>query len=156
MIDPTPDALRAGLVRPGCPLAQVKDRLRQAGLRPTLQRVSLGWLLFGKGDRHITAEMLFEEAAHARVPVSLGTIYNTLRQFTEAGLLRQIAIDAHKTYFDTNVSEHHHFLVEGEEELMDIPASPLGVTGLPAAPDGCEITRVDVIVRLRRARHISC
>jgi Fur family iron response transcriptional regulator len=150
MIDLTPDALRAGPVRPGCPLSQVKDRLWQARLRPTLQRVSLGWLLFGKGDRHISAEMLFEEAAHARVPVSLGTIYNTLRQFTEAGLLRQIAVDARKTYFDTNVTEHHHFLIEGEEELMDIPSLPLGMTGLPVAPDGYEITRVDVFVWLKR------
>jgi Fur family iron response transcriptional regulator len=134
----------------------VRDRLRSAGLRPTLQRVSLGWLLFAKGDRHVTAEALFEEAARARVPVSLGTVYNTVRQFTEARLLRQIAVDARKTYFDTNVTEHYHFLIEGEDELMDVPDPQVNITGLPAAPDGHEITRVDVIVRLRkRSRSLS-
>ena len=145
------DALKGRPLRPGCPLSQGMDTLRQAGLRPTRQRVCLGWLLFGKGDRHVTAEMLFEEATHARVPVSLGTVYNTLRQFTEAGILRQIAIDARKTFFDTNVSEHHHFLIEDKEELVDIPTSQtISVDGMPPAPEGHEIKRVDVIVRLRR------
>ena len=90
--------------------------LRQVGLRPTRQRMALGWILFGKGDRHITAEMLYEEATKAKVPVSLATVYNTLHQFTEVGLLRQVAVDGSKTYFDTNVSQHHHFFVEGEND----------------------------------------
>src|SRR5215203_5633392 len=91
-------------LRRGCPFSDLKDKLRRVGLRPTRQRVSLGWLLFGKGDRHITAEMLYEEATRARVPVSLATVYNTLHQFTEAGLLRQLAVDGSKAYFDTNAS----------------------------------------------------
>ncbi len=95
--------------------------LREVGLRPTRQRMALGWILFGKGDRHLTAEMLYEEASRAKVPVSLATVYNTLHQFTEVGLLRQVAVDGSKAYFDTNVSEHHHFFVEGEDELLDIP-----------------------------------
>ena len=87
--------------------------LRQVGLRPTRQRMALGWILFGKGDRHLTAEVLYEEATRAKVPVSLATIYNTLHQFTEVGLLRQVAVDGSKAYFDTNASAHHHFFVEG-------------------------------------------
>ncbi|MFN3686152.1 Fur family transcriptional regulator Irr [Salinarimonas sp.] len=138
--------------RRGCPLSELRDKLRRSGLRPTRQRVSLGWLLFGGGDRHITAEMLFEEAMRARVPVSLATVYNTLHQFTEAGLLRQLAVDGSKAYFDTNPSDHHHFFVEGEEELMDVPATDVTVLDVPEPPEGYEVARVDVVVRLRRKR----
>lgn len=136
--------------RRGCPLSDLRDKLRRVGLRPTRQRVSLGWLLFGKGDRHITAEMLYDEATRARVPVSLATVYNTLHQFTEVGLLRQLAVDGSKAYFDTNPSEHHHFFVEGEEVLFDVPGDAITVTDLPAAPEGMEVAGVEVIVRLRR------
>lgn len=139
----------ASLARRGCPVSDLKDKLRRVGLRPTRQRISLGWLLFAKGDRHITAEMLYEEAMRARVPVSLATVYNTLHQFTDAGLLRQLAADGSKSYFDTNTTEHHHFFVEGDEELIDMPLD-IEVGELPEAPPGMEIARVDVIVRLRR------
>ena len=76
----------------GCPVHDLRGKLRKAGLRPTRQRVALGWLLFARGDRHITAEGLYEEAIGTRVPVSLATVYNTLHQFTESGLLREIAV----------------------------------------------------------------
>lgn len=134
----------------GCLFHDVRQRLRRAGLRPTRQRVSLGWLLFARGDRHVSAEMLFEEAMKARVPVSLATVYNTLHQFTLAGLLRELSIEGAKTYFDTDNSEHHHFLVEGENAVMDIPAAEIEVTTLPQPPEGYEIARVDVVVRLRK------
>ena len=88
----------------GCPWHDVKAMLRDVGLRPTRQRMALGWILFAKGDRHLTAEMLYEEATKAKVPVSLATVYNTLHQFTDVGLLRQVAVDGSKTYFDTNAS----------------------------------------------------
>lgn len=127
-----------------------KSLLRAAGLRPTRQRVALAELLFGRGNRHLSAETLFEEAIRARVPVSLATIYNTLHQFTAAGLLRELAVDGARAYYDTNIEEHHHFFVEGEDRLFDIPATALTVDGLPQAPDGMEIVRVDVVVRLRR------
>jgi Fur family iron response transcriptional regulator len=146
---PVQDAARAE--RNGCPFHDLRSRLRRVGLRPTRQRMSLGWLLFAKGDRHVTAELLFEEATRARVPVSLATVYNTLHQFTEAGLLREVAVDGSKTYFDTNTGDHHHFFVEGEDALMDIPGPGIAVGQLPAAPEGMEIARVDVIVRLRRS-----
>jgi Fur family transcriptional regulator, iron response regulator len=134
----------------GCPWHDVKSMLRDVGLRPTRQRMALGWILFGKGDRHITAEMLYEEATKAKVPVSLATVYNTLHQFTDVGLLRQVAVDGSKTYFDTNTSAHHHFFVEGDNALVDIPGADEIVAKLPAAPAGYEIARVDVVVRLRR------
>ncbi len=134
----------------GCPFHDLRRKLRQVGLRPTRQRVGLGWLLFAKGDRHITAEALYEEATRARVPVSLATIYNTLHQFTQAGLLRELAVDGAKTYFDTNVSDHHHFFIEGENVLKDIDGQHVEVSALPEPPEGMEVARVDVIVRLRR------
>jgi Fur family transcriptional regulator, iron response regulator len=145
---PSGSTARAELT--GCPWHDVKAMLRQVGLRPTRQRMSLGWILFAKGDRHVTAEMLYEEATRAKVPVSLATVYNTLHQFTEVGLLRQVAVDGTKAYFDTNVSEHHHFFVEGEDGLLDIPGADVVVGKAPTAPEGYEVARIDVVVRLRR------
>jgi Fur family transcriptional regulator, iron response regulator len=139
---------RAGLT--GCPWHDVKTMLREVGLRPTRQRMALGWMLFWKGDRHVTAEMLYEEALKAKVPVSLATVYNTLHQFIEAGVLRQVAVDGSKTYFDTNTSQHHHFFIETENHLVDIPHSEVVVGRGPTPPEGYEIVRIDVVVRLRR------
>lgn len=135
--------------RSSCPFHNLRTKLRSVGLRPTRQRVSLGWLLFAKGDRHLSAEMLYEEAMRARVPVSLATVYNTLHQFKQSGLLRELAVDGAKTYFDTNTDNHHHFFVEGEERLMDFDADALTLSRLPEAPEGMEIVRVDVVVRVR-------
>jgi Fur family transcriptional regulator, iron response regulator len=139
----------------GCPWHDVKAKLRRVGLRPTQQRMALAWILFAKGDRHVTAELLYEEASHARISVSLATVYNTLHQFTDAGLLRQVAIDASKTYFDTNNSAHHHFFVEDKNELMDIPPTSLLVGTMPTPPEGYEIVRIDVVVRLRPIHTVS-
>ena len=147
---PVPQAQPGDLT--GCPWHDVKAMLRRVGLRPTRQRMSLGWILFGKGDRHLTAEMLYEEATRAKVPVSLATIYNTLHQFTEVGLLRQVGVDGSKAYFDTNVSSHHHFFVEDENNLVDIPDAEVVVGKTPMPPEGYEIARVDVVVRLRKKR----
>lgn len=126
--------------------------LRKSGLRPTRQRVALAAILYGHGNRHISAESLHGEALLHRVPVSLATIYNTLHQFTDAGLLREVAVDGSKTYFDTNTGEHHHFFVEDDNEVIDIPEGQMGVGRLPEPPPGYEISRVDVVVRLRRIR----
>jgi len=135
----------------GCPVHLLRAKLRDARLRPTRQRIALGWLLFGKGHRHVTAETLYEEANASKVLVSLATVYNTLHQFTDAGLLNEIAVDGSRTYFDTNLSPHHHFLVEETNALVDIPDGFVSVDNLPKAPAGTEISRVDVIVRIRRA-----
>src|SRR5579863_2293832 len=142
---------RPGDPMSGCPVHQLRGKLRRANLRPTRQRIALGWLLFGKGDRHVTAEALYEEAIGMKVPVSLATVYNTLHQFTEAGLLNEIAVDGSRTYFDTNVRHHHHFLIEETNALLDIPKGQVAVSGLPQAPEGTEIARVDVIVRIKRS-----
>ncbi|MDQ0517668.1 Fur family iron response transcriptional regulator [Kaistia geumhonensis] len=131
--------------------SEVRAILRGAGLRPTRQRVALAEILFSDGNRHISAEGLHEEAMTHRVPVSLATVYNTLHQFTEAGLLREVAVDGSKTYFDTNTDDHHHFFIEGENRIVDIPVSGLRVEDLPEPIPGMEIARVDIIVRLRRA-----
>jgi Fur family iron response transcriptional regulator len=140
-----------GIVLAGCPVHELRAKLREAGMRPTPQRVALGWLLFGKGDRHLTAEKLLEEAQISRVPISLATIYNSLHQFTGAGLLREIAIDGSKTYFDTNISDHHHFLIEDSHVLIDIPQVSVDLLQLPETPAGKRIAGVDVVVRLSNA-----
>ena len=130
----------------------VDRRVRDAGLRPTRQRVALADLLFAKGDRHLSAEELHEEALAAGVPVTLATVYNALHQFTDAGLLRILAVEGSKTYFDTNTSDHHHFFVEGENKVFDIDSGPVKVINLPEPPEGMEIANVDIIVRLRPKR----
>lgn len=130
------------------PFTGVLDKLRQADLRPTRQRLALAKLLFEKEYRHVTAEALHEEAAAANVRVSLATVYNTLHQFTEAGLLREIVVDATRSYFDTNTSDHHHFFHENSGRLEDIAAEQIVVSELPSPPSGTKVARVDVIVRV--------
>ena len=130
----------------------VTNKLRMAGLRPTRQRIALGSLLFGTGDdRHVSAEMLHAEAVAAGEQVSLATVYNTLHQFTEAGLLRELAIDGSKAFFDTNTSNHNHFFIERAGELVDIPHGAVRVEGLPQPPPGMKISHIDVVVRLVKA-----
>lgn len=130
------------------PFKRALDRLNGAGFRPTRQRLGLARLLFENGDRHVTAEQLHGEAMAADLRVSLATVYNTLNQFTSAGLLREVVVEAGKSYFDTNTSEHHHFFLEGAGRLEDIPGDHVVVQNLPRAPQGTRIARVDVIVRL--------
>ena len=124
--------------------------LRMAGLRPTRQRVALAEILFGGEHRHVSAEQLLAEASAAKVNVSLATIYNTLHQFRMAGLLREVAVDASRSYFDTDTSDHHHFFLEDEQRVIDIPASAITIQNLPAPPPGMAVTHVDVVVRVRK------
>jgi Fur family iron response transcriptional regulator len=131
-----------------CP---VLHRLASAGLRPTRQRVGLGRLLFRDCDRHVTAEQLHAEALTADLKVSLATVYNTLNQFTQAGLLREVVVEAGRSYFDTNISAHHHFFHVPSGRLEDIPGEHVVLAELPAAPSGTKVARVDVIVRLSDA-----
>ena len=133
-----------------CPVHTLRRRLREANLRPTRQRVALGWLLFAKGNRHVTAEMIYEEAKTVRAPVSMATVYNTLNQFTQAGLLREIAVEGSKTFFDTNPSPHAHFLLDDTGALLDVPAVDLKGVRLPTPPEGYEVDRVELVIRLRR------
>lgn len=117
---------------PTCDTANLTDRLRAAGLRPTRQRVALARLMFGDGDRHLTAEQLHTMALNADVRVSLATVYNALHQFTDAGLLREIVVDSGRSYFDTNTTEHHHFFYETSGRLEDIPADQMTLSTIPA------------------------
>jgi Fur family iron response transcriptional regulator len=130
------------------PYSHALDRLRAVGLRPTRQRLALARLLFDGGDRHISAEQLHTEALSTSIRVSLATVYNTLHQFTDAGLLREIVVDAGRSYFDTNTSDHHHFFYEKSGKLCDIPADLIAVAKVPDAPEGFNISRVEVIVRV--------
>lgn len=140
-----PDEMIADLQGPAA------DRLRLHGLRPTRQRMALSALLLEGPNRHVTAESLHAEARQRGIDLSLATVYNTLHQFTEAGLMRQVIVDGDKIYFDTNVSDHHHFFHEDTRQLSDIPAGEIRVEGLPPAPEGASVARVDVIVRLKDA-----
>jgi len=128
--------------------SQVIGKLRAAGLRPTRQRIALAKLLFEGHDRHVTAESLHAEAMDAPIRVSLATVYNTLHQFTAAGLLREIVVDSQRCYFDTNTDEHHHFFFEESNRLEDIPGDDVVLSKLPIAPEGRTIKRVDVVVRV--------
>jgi Fur family transcriptional regulator, iron response regulator len=137
------------------PFCDALDKLRTARLRPTRQRLALTQILFGQGNRHVTAEELHAEAQTARADVSLATIYNTLNQFTEAGLLREVAIEGDRSYFDTNTSNHFHYYLESEGRLLDIEGEGIEVVNLPAVPAGKLIDRIDVIVRLRDGKSVS-
>jgi len=133
------------------PFANALEMLRAARLRPTRQRLALARLLFEKGDRHVGAEELHGEALAAQIPVSLATVYNTLHQFVGAGLLREVVINSGRSYFDTNVSDHHHFFYEDSGQLRDIPGDSIAVSNVPSPPEGGSIRRVDVIVRIEKA-----
>jgi Fur family transcriptional regulator, iron response regulator len=131
---------------------ETEARLRHAGLRPTRQRMALASLLYAKGDRHLTVEELHEEATTAGIDVSLATVYNTLHQFTEARMIRVLAVEGSRTYFDTNISDHHHFFIEGRNEVLDIPTSNISISNLPEPPEGMEVAHVDVVIRLREKK----
>ncbi len=128
------------------------DWLAGGGLRPTRQRLCLAALLVGDGEnRHVTAESLYALSVTSGEKVSLATVYNTLRAFCEAGLMNEVVVDGSKSYFDTRMDDHPHFYWEDSHELTDAPKEDLAITGLPCAPEGMQIARVDVVIRLRRA-----
>jgi len=132
------------------PYSEALQHLKDAGLRPTRQRLVLARLLFCCDEkRHVTAEEMHAEAQMNGTPVSLATVYNTLNQFTEAGLLREIVVEPGRTYFDTNTSDHHHFYFETEGRLHDLPAEALELSRMPDLPEGTQINRVDVVIRLK-------
>ncbi|MEE8351009.1 MAG: Fur family transcriptional regulator [Rhodospirillales bacterium] len=130
------------------PFTQILERLRAVGLRPTRQRLGLAKLLFEGPNRHVTAEILHGEARAAAMRVSLATVYNTLHQFTNAGMLQEIVVDSQRSYFDTNVADHHHFFYEGLGELEDIASEHVVISQLPDSPAGMSVKRVDIVVRV--------
>jgi len=132
--------------------SHIRPLLERNGLRATRQRLGLARLLFSKGDRHITADALAAEAQAARMPASLATVYNVLNLFAEVGLVRGLAVEGSKTIFDTNTSDHCHFFYEETGEITDIAAQGMKFAGEFEPPEGYEITKVDVVVRLRRKK----
>jgi Fur family transcriptional regulator, iron response regulator len=130
----------------------IEAKLREAGLRPTRQRVDLARLLFREGDRHVTAEMLHGEALVNNISVSLATVYNTLKQFTECGLLREVAIEGSKAYFDTKISDHQHFYFERDGRLIDLDVGQEVMVSVPNLPEGTRIARIDVLIRLEKTK----
>jgi len=130
------------------PYSDSIERLKAVGLRPTRQRLALARLLFDGGDRHLSAEQLHDEALAAKVRVSLATVYNALHQFTAAGLLREVVVEPGRSYFDTNVTDHHHFYFEDSGRIEDIPSGAISLRKLPAPPKGTRLSRVDVIIRV--------
>ena len=131
------------------PFTGAVDRLTAAGLRPTRQRLGLARLLFEGGNRHITAEQLHREATDGCVKVSLATVYNTLNQFTEVGLLREVAVAAGRAYFDTNTSAHYHLFNEDTGELFDVPGDSVVLSVLPEIPENTVIGNIDVVFHIR-------
>lgn len=129
-------------------MTKLTEKIREAGLRPTRQRLALAELLYQNGDRHVTAEMLHGETLESDYKMSLATIYNNLHQFTAARLLKEVVVDSGKSYFDTNMSEHHHFFYEDSKDLVDIPTDNTVIGDLPDAPDGTSISRIDVVIRV--------
>jgi Fur family iron response transcriptional regulator len=129
----------------------VMEKLMKAGLRPTRQRLLLGHLLFSQSHRHVTAESLYQEAQNAGVYVSLATVYNTLNQFTKATLLREVNVEGGRSYFDTNVSTHHHFLCEETGELIDIDGGQLSIGQMPEIPAGKQVSGVEIMIKLKTA-----
>lgn len=151
-----PDTIAGGSTEAACaaidhaPPRDAETILREAGLRPTRQRFALAQLLFAQGDRHLTAEMLHSEAAQSGQQVSLATVYNTLNLFAKMGMLREIGVDGSTTYFDTRTGDHHHFFIEGVGEIRDIPTTQIRIGKMASIPEGYEISRVDLVVRLRK------
>ena len=134
------------------PYSGLIERLKAVGLRPTRQRLALAKLLFESGNRHVSAERLHGEAVEAQIRVSLATVYNTLHQFTAVGLLREVVVEPGRSYFDTNVEDHHHFYFQDTGRIEDIPGHDLRVLDLPQAPAGTRVARVDIIVRVAEDR----
>ena len=124
----------------------------RAGLRPTKQRIKLAQILIGDGEnKHITAEGLFDLVKKSNVSVSLATVYNTLKAFCDVGLINEVMVDGGKSYFDTRLDDHPHFFWEDTGEISDAPSENLKINNLPNAPHEYEITKVDVIIRVKRS-----
>lgn len=128
-----------------------KSMLEATGLRTTRQRRAIAQLLFADGeDRHVTAEWVAEALRDQGIRFALGTVYNTLHSFVEAGLLREVnGVEKGVIIFDTNTSQHHHFYDEPNKTLIDIPLASIDISNLPAAPEGKSISGYDVIIRLK-------
>ena len=128
--------------------AALAERLRAAGLRPTRQRLLIAGLLLDGRHRHVSADGLAREIRQTGTHMAGGTVYNTLNQFTDSGLLRRVTVHNEHSVFDTNTSHHHHFYDAGTDRLIDIPADRVLLADLPDAPNGHDIASVDVLIHI--------
>lgn len=125
------------------------ERLQSAGIGPTSQRLRIAEVLL-VSPRHLSADQVLAEVNHTAAAVSKATVYNTLRLFSERGLVREIVVDPDRVFYDSSTTPHHHFYNTDTGELTDIPAEAVTISGLPPAPRGTEAEQVDVIVRVRQ------
>jgi len=122
--------------------------LSRYDIRPTKIRKAIAGLLFDGQDKHVSVDDVIALARSRDIKTSVASVYNTLNQFAAAGLLRRVAVDTGRAFFDTNISDHHHFYFEDEERLEDIPGNAIEINGLPKLPKGRRIKSVDVTIRL--------
>jgi len=122
--------------------------LARRGIRPTKIRKAIAGLLFDGHDKHVTVDDVIDMARLAEVKTSVASVYNTLNQFAAAGLLRRVTVEQGKAFFDTNLTDHHHFFYEDEDRLEDIPTGSIQVSGLPKLPEGRSVKAIDVTVRI--------
>ena len=127
---------------------QAVKKLSNIGLRPTKQRMILIKLLFENPDRHISAEELYQEVRKEDRKISLATIYNTLKQFTKVGLLKELVVDQNKSIYCTNHDPHYHLYIEDEGKVVDIPQKNIDLN-IPSIPACLSLHNVDVVVRVR-------
>ena len=124
------------------------NTLIKNNIRPTKQRMILAKILFEKGRRHISAEQLYDEVKQDQRKISLATIYNTLKQFSHYGLIREIVVDQNKSLYCTNNESHYHLYIEDEGKIVDIPTKNIDLN-IPAIPACLKLHNIDVIVRIR-------
>ena len=128
------------------------QKLRSSNLRPTKQRLKICQFLFDKKETfHFTVETLNKKINKNRdTKISLATIYNTVEAFTSAGYLKEILTSKNKSYYDTNITSHHHFYDEGSKELTDIHHSQIRLSKVPVPPKGKKIKNLEVVIRIQK------
>ena len=124
------------------------NKLEKNGIRATKQRRVLAKLIFEKGKRHISAENLFDEVKKEERKISMATVYNTLKQFTSLGLIREIVVDQNKSLYCNNNQSHYHLYIEDEGKVIDIPTKNIDLN-IPSIPACLQLHNIDVIVRIR-------
>ena len=127
-----------------------KEKLRDAGLRPTKQRIIVADILLNGFNRHFTAENLQDEINSSGNSMSIATIYNCLKKFKNCGLIKQVETSKDTAIFDTNTDYHHHFLNEETGELIDIEIEEISLHKLPEIPQGYLNNGIEVIIKLKR------
>ena len=127
---------------------QAMKKIESSGIRPTKQRRVLAKILFEKGNRHLSADELFHDVKKEDRKISMATVYNTLKQFTSLGLVREVVVDQNKSLYCTNHKSHYHLYIEDEGKIVDIPTKNIDLN-IPSIPACLQLHNIDVIVRIR-------